>query len=417
MNTLDTRQAYLDWLRILSIAGVLFFHAAMPFVSEWDWHIKNKETSKLLLEINFWLSRLRMPLLFFISGTVTYFMLQKKTGLQFIGIRFRRLFIPLVFGMLVIVPPQVYMERITQGFTGNYSNFYFSVFNSGPYPKGNMSWHHLWFIAYLFVFDVACTPLFVWLLSEKGKKLLSNFSWLSAKKWIYLLPIPSISVFSALYFRYPETNDLINDWGRIFYWLFFLLAGFICMANSMFMESLSRNRRTSFTVAVISFFIITYFRWNNAEPWDTIADWKTDGRTYVYTGLWAITAWAWLFTAIGYGKQYLNKKAKILDYINQAVYPFYILHQTVIVLIAYYVIQTTDTILVKYLFTVSLSFFITMVVYHLFIRPYALSRFLFGMKPNRKKDSEDLKNKSANAYPEGNQLPGTVEWLPAQTHI
>jgi len=110
------RQAYLDWLRAASIAGVLFFHAAMPFVSDWDWHIKNKETSRILLEFNFWLSRFRMPLLFFISGTVSYYMLQKKTGLKFIGLRFRRLLIPLIFAMLVIVPPQVYLERLTQGY-------------------------------------------------------------------------------------------------------------------------------------------------------------------------------------------------------------------------------------------------------------------------------------------------------------
>jgi len=83
-NRNSERLTYLDWLRALSIAGVLFFHAAMPFVSEWDWHIKNTDTSRILLEFNFWLSRFRMPLLFFISGTVSWFMLQKKSGGQFI---------------------------------------------------------------------------------------------------------------------------------------------------------------------------------------------------------------------------------------------------------------------------------------------------------------------------------------------
>jgi len=80
MQTTTDRQAYLDWLRILAILGVLLFHSAMAFVAEWGWHIKNKETSNLLLEFNFWLHNFRMPLLFFISGTVSYFMLQKRTG-------------------------------------------------------------------------------------------------------------------------------------------------------------------------------------------------------------------------------------------------------------------------------------------------------------------------------------------------
>ena len=83
------RHAYIDWLRIFAILGVLFFHSAMPYVAEWEWHIKNKETSNLLLEFNFFLSRFRMPLLFFISGAVTHVMLQKRSAGQFIGLRFK----------------------------------------------------------------------------------------------------------------------------------------------------------------------------------------------------------------------------------------------------------------------------------------------------------------------------------------
>src|ERR1700712_3508216 len=111
------RLAYLDWLRILAIIGVLFFHSAMAFTEE-KWHIKNSQQSPILLEFISWMHRFRMPLLFFISGTVSYFMLQKRSSGSFIAVRFRRLFIPLLFGMLVIVPPQVYMKRLTQGFKG-----------------------------------------------------------------------------------------------------------------------------------------------------------------------------------------------------------------------------------------------------------------------------------------------------------
>src|SRR5215203_2017334 len=161
------RQSYLDWLRIMAIAGVLFFHSAMPFAAEESWHIKNSETSNLFLEFNFFMSRFRMPLLFFISGAVAFFMLQKRTAAQFIGLRFRRLFIPLLFGMLLIVPLQVYMERVNQGFKGNFFQFYPSIFNTGPYPEGNLSWHHLWFVAYLFVYVAALAPLFKWLIRHK----------------------------------------------------------------------------------------------------------------------------------------------------------------------------------------------------------------------------------------------------------
>ena len=85
---------------------------------------------------------------------------------------------------------------------------------------------------------------------------------------------------------------------------------------------------------------------------------------------------------IGYGKQYLNRSHRVLNYLNQAVYPFYILHQTVIVILAYYITRMTgDTVIMKYIYTVGVTLFITMGIYHFFVKPYPLIGFLFGMKP------------------------------------
>ena len=309
-------------------------------------------------------------------------------------LRLRRLLVPVIFGILVIVPPQVYMERLTQGFNGNFFNFYPSIFSTGAYPKGNLSWHHMWFIAYLFVYDVIFAPVFKWSMSDAGKNRLAFFNQLAKGKRIYLLTIPSVILFTSMTLKFPETHDLVNDWCRLFYWLFFLLAGFACINFPSLMNSLQRNRRASFSIAVVSLFIINYLRWNKLEPDDVFVNWQQDWRTYLYIALYPVTAWFWVFTGIGYGKQYLNKKLRVLDYLNQAVYPFFILHQTVIVIITYYVVQTSDTILVKYLFTVILSFMVCMSVYHLFIRPFAITRFLFGMKKDKKKEkfsSEEIK--------------------------
>lgn len=383
MQSTDSRQAWLDWLRIMAIIGVLFFHSAMAYVAEDGWHLKNKETSHLLLEFNFWLSRFRMPLLFFISGAVSYYMLQKRSAGGFIGLRFRRLFIPLLFGILVVVPPQVYMERLTEGFHGNYWSFYPSIFTTGPYPKGNFSWHHLWFILYLFLYDIICAPLFTWLLSEKGKRLLQKMDGLAKGRRIYLIMLPAILLNVGLTLRFPETNDLIHDWERLPYWLFFLLAGFICTASPALTSSLERNRRTSFTVAFVSLICLNYLRWNQHEPWDYLPDWKHSWQEYPYLALYPVIAWFWVLTAIGYGKKYLNKPHRVLNYLNEAVYPFYILHQTIIIIVVYYLIQINETIGMKYVFTILFTFFLTMGIYHLFIRPFAVTRFLFGMKPKK----------------------------------
>jgi peptidoglycan/LPS O-acetylase OafA/YrhL len=158
------------------------------------------------------------------------------------------------------------------------------------------------------------------------------------------------------------------------------VAGFICLCIPSLLDSLERNCRTSLRFAVLFIFIINYLRWNQLEPDNVFINWKTDPRTYLYLSLYALTAWMWVFAAIGYGKRYLNKKHSVLPYLNSAAYPFYILHQTVIVVIAFYVVKTSDTILLKYAFIVLTSFLTSMAIYHLFIRPFALTRFLFGVK-------------------------------------
>jgi glucans biosynthesis protein C len=378
------RQAYLDWLRIIAIALVLLLHSAMPFAAELDWHIRNKETSSALLEMNFFLHLFRMPLLFFISGAISFCMLQRRSGAGFIGLRFTRLFIPLLFGMLVVVPPQVYMERVSQGFKGNFFDFYGTIFTTGAYPKGNLSWHHLWFILYLLIYDIICAPFFAWLASPSADRFRQRLQWLGTGAFVYLVTLPGIIIYASMSLKYPETNSLVDDWGYFLYWLCFLVPGFLCMAVPGVMESLARNRRISAAVAFFGLLFINYLRWNDVEPWSVIADWRQDARTYLYLAGRAACAWAWVLTAVGYGKVYLDSKTPALAYLNQAVYPFYILHQTVIVILAFYAVAADETIGVKFIFIVLVTVFISMGIYHLLIRPFAITRFLFGMRPEKK---------------------------------
>ncbi|MDB5022462.1 MAG: acyltransferase [Mucilaginibacter sp.] len=376
------RQTYLDWLRIISILGVLFFHSAMPYAMDMDWHIKNRETSDLMMESNLFLHLFRMPLLFFISGTVSYYMMQRRSTLSFIGLRLRRLFIPLLVGMFIIVPPQIYMERLAHGYKGSFWDWYPSVFDFVPYPKGSFSWHHLWFIAYLFIYDLILAPLFAWLISPKSDGFKRPLAALAKGKWVYLLMLPGILWFALLSHKLPETNDLAHDGCYFVYWLLFLLAGFICILQPRLMDSLERNRRFALTIGFLSLMLWEYLRWNKIEPGQANWSFRSDLFFYAFVALKPIIAWGWVLALAGYGKHYLNRTHKVLGYLNQAVYPFYILHQTVIVLIVYYIVQVpNESILSKYIYTVGITFFVSVLIYHLLIRPYVLTRFLFGMKP------------------------------------
>ncbi len=385
LTILPGRQAYLDWLRIAAILAVLFFHSAMPFVQDENWHVFNKERSDLMSEFNFWLSRFRMPLLFFISGAVSYYMLVKYNGRYFIKQRFLRLMIPLLFGMLIIVPPQIYLERVNQGYTGSFWQFYPSIFKGTPYPEGNTSWHHLWFILYLFIYDLISVPLFKWLLFGKGKFFTEQkLSWLAKGKNIYLLIFPSMVAYSALILKFPTTNSLVGDWCMLIYWYLFVILGYLIMCNQRLVESMVRNRRFSMLLAFGSMILINVFRWNDLRPSQTLGNnWQHNPVTYLYLTIYPLIAWSWIMMLVGYAKKYLYQPIRIHQYVNQAIYPFYILHQTIIVLLAFYVVKTEESILAKYLFIAALTLVLCFFLYHIFIKPYNVMRILFGMKPKK----------------------------------
>ena len=384
----SSRQAYLDWLRIAAILGVLFFHSAMPFAKGETWHINNSEKSDLFAEFNFWLSRFRMPLLFFISGAVSYYMLKKYNGRHFIAQRWKRLMIPLLFGMLVIVPPQIYMERVSQGYTGSFWQFYPSIFEMKLYPNGNTSWHHLWFILYLFIYDLISVPLFKWLLFGKGKMFAeTKLAWLAKGKRIYLLMIPSMIAFSALILRFPSFQNLVSDWAMFIYYYLFVIFGYLAMCNLQLVDSMVRNRRLSMLLAFGSIILINYFRWNNLTLVKMLGNnWQQSPITYVYLCIYPLIAWSWVLMLVGYAKKYIDKPHRIHGYVNEAIYPFFILHQTIIVILAYYVVKINEAIITKYFFILLVTFIISLFIYHILIRPYNITRLLFGMNARKKKE-------------------------------
>ncbi len=109
------------------------------------------------------LSQWRMSLISFVSGAGVYYAIGYRSAVTFIKERFKRIFVPLLFGMLLVVPPQVYLERLTQGSTQRYTAFYATIFDFVPYTDGNLSWHHLWYVAYIYTYSILLLPLLKYL--------------------------------------------------------------------------------------------------------------------------------------------------------------------------------------------------------------------------------------------------------------
>ncbi|QHT67439.1 acyltransferase [Rhodocytophaga rosea] len=373
----STRRYDLDWLRVLAFGLLIFYHTGMFFVS-WGWHIKNNEISELMEYPMRFLSQWRMPLLFFISGAGVFFALGSRSTSSFAGDRVKRILLPLIFGMFVIVPPQIYYERLTQGNTYSYIEFYKSVFEFQPYPQGSFSWHHLWYLAYIFTYSLVCLPLFIYLRSEKGKIVMGKIaSFLSEKGSIYLLIIPLFIAEALLRPHWPTEQNLIKDWANFTFSILIFIYGFIICSQEKIREAIENQRMFSLLSAIVLTTVLYVFYWNNwPDP--------SPAGMVLYYLLKVANIWCWLMAILGYARKYLTFNNSLLTYTTEAVYPFYILHQTVIICIAYYLIDWQASIAMKF-FVISVAMFLVCWLLFECIRRINFLRPFFGLKLLQKK--------------------------------
>lgn len=374
----NERRHDLDWLRFIAILILLFFHTGMLFVP-WNWHVKNTELSGSFTYWMIWLHEWRMPLLLFISGAGTYMALGKRTPGKYAGERFKRLVIPLIFGMFVIVPPQIYFEHITN--FSSYGDFYNTVFEFVPYPAGSFSWHHLWFIAYLFLFSLIALPFLIFIRSQRSDQFKKRLSKpLSHPAGLLFIPV-CIMLLTQIALRpfFPnETHALLNDWAFFTLYFCYFLFGMLLFSSPALWTAARDNRKRllyATLIALIPFYIVfLHFRELVMLPWDAeILD-------VAFEVISIFVSWFTVITVIGYGQRYLNRPHRWLKHFNEGLYPFYILHQTVIIILGYYICKLPWSIGSKFLAVSLLTLIFCMAIYFTLIRPFNPIRILFGMK-------------------------------------
>jgi glucans biosynthesis protein C len=380
------RRHDLDWLRLIAIIILLFFHTGMLF-NPWDWHIKNNEISESFRYWMIWLHEWRMPLLLFISGAGTYMALGRRSPKQYAGERFKRLFIPLVFGMFVVVPPQIYFEHIKE-YSG-YPDFYKTVFDFVPYPEGSFSWHHLWFVAYLFVYSMIALPLLVFLRSPSSENFRRRVGGiLSSPAGILLVPSGLILISQIILRPYfpEETHSIVDDWAYFTFYGSFFLFGMLCYSSNELWNSIGQNRKYLLiaTLLMLIPFYITYFHFRGIVQFP----WSNDTVEKIFVVIAIFVSWFCVITVVAFGQYYLNRPHPWLKYFNEGLYPFYILHQTVIIAIGYYVCQLSWGIGAKFWTVSFLTLISCLAIYFLVIRPFNVMRILFGMKTNKKETTE-----------------------------
>lgn len=380
MEANSQRQHYIDWIRVIAFMILIFFHCSMPFVS-FGWEIKNTEHSLFLDRLIIWLHQWRLPLLFFVSGVGVNYPLKRRSVGAFFGERVIRLFIPLLFAMFFLTPIQVYYEWLQEGKIAlSYWRFYPSVFELVPYPEGTLTWSHMWFVVYLFVFTILLLPVFA-LFKIKAVQHLKNrinplFNFPAAH---LLLIVPFVYYYFALYIRWPEQGSLLDDWFVFNSSITFYFLGFFLGDMPTFWESCERYRKLFLAIAIICAAILyVKFYWDVALPK------QQDLNLYIYGVVDSLEIWSIILASVGFARRHLNFSNRYLTYLTSAVYPFYILHQTVIVATGYYVTQWNSPIVVKLVALIVICFASILGIYHFLIRPFIVPRILFGLKPKEK---------------------------------
>lgn len=364
------RQYDIDWLRILLILSVFLFHVGMVF-NTWAWHVKNdtqvEELRGLMTFLHYW----RLPLLFLVSGVGTWLALGKRTSGQYLKERFRRLFIPFLAGIFILVPVQVYIEKASQ--FDSLLTFYPHMFE-GIYPEGNFSWHHLWFILYLFVIALIISPFLKRMKSNRFTQFRERcIVLMSGPMAMNLILIPLLMTQIILRPIFPdETHALFNDWAFFSLDLVFFLAGLILVSNTRLRDSIMKQRRYYLmeTILTTIFMFSTPHLFANQDVGETAWDIAA-----------LFVAWSCSMTAIGYTRRYLNRNSSFRKLANEAIYPFYLLHQPVIIVVGYYVVQWSVPVLMKALIITGLSLLLVVTVYWFIIRPVNVLRIIFGLKP------------------------------------
>jgi hypothetical protein len=393
------RRYDLDWLRVIAFGLLMLFHSGMLF-STWDWHVKNIETSVAFDRVMGFLHLWRMPLLFFISGSAVWFAMQRYSAGQFFLERHKRLLLPLVFGILVVIPPQVYHERLYhQQQYASFWDFYATLFTSGSYPQGNLSWHHLWYVPYIWTYSMLLLPLFAWLGSPRGRPWLDRVLWWIGRPWmLFLLFVPSALSDSTLRPFWPhDANNLVSDWGNFSHKLTFFVAGFVLASGTGVYDLIAAHRRKFLLAAVavlagLATVGILHPGWVSGGPVPAAA-------LAGYYTLNNFQIWMWLLAALGYGRRYLSFNHPSLRYANEAVYPFYILHQTVIIILGYHLAYANWGIGLKFPLVAASTFLICWGIYALAIRPWNLPRVAFGMKWRRARPGDG---------PRANRVPSSA---------
>ena len=391
-------------MRALVVAGLVIFHSAVVFASGTSWFVKDPRPNIGFTVFLLWGSLWGMPLLFLVSGIGIGHALRTRSPGAFVKERVLRLLVPFLVGLTLLVPPMFYLENLRPaGFHESYGRFWLGFLNvpaiaAGLLLRGSWTSHgtefdpaHLWFLYCLLTFSLALLPLFDYLRRPRGIRLVDRTARFTTRHRLAVLFAGGIPMALIEATFGPDVNT--GGWERLAY-LVPLLLGYLIACDGRFDIALRDGRRAALACAVLGTALLIVW----AGVLNGSGDDLTNGNAPGWSALQGLTGWWWIAAIIGFATSLTTRHAKsaasnpaptgprsssraAARYANQAVLPFYILHEPVIVTAAWLIVRWHWPILAKYVILMIASFATTLILYELLIRRLSITRLLFGMKP------------------------------------
>ena len=364
----------------MAVFLLFFFHTACIFHPWSDFYIKNDQLSPWIAYIFVWtVGHWHMSLFFILAGASTYYALLKRSGGEYVRERVMRLLIPLIFGTLVLIPPLSYLGLLnhsdySQSFIAWFPNFlHLQTADLDGFFLGGLTVGHLWFILHLLVYSLIALPLFLYFNRESGRRWIERIASILMKPAVLFLLFPALLVLIS---KFPW----VLGGNPLFYITFFIL-GFILMSDQRLMAQVDRYRLILMLLGVAPLAGLIVMSATNSWP-SHIPEWA-EGITDAYRN--GFVPWFFILALLAYGRRFLNFTNRFLIYFTEGAYPIYILHQTIIVATAFFVVQWGLGVGTKYVIIVTLSLVGTILAYDILVRRTNITRFLFGMKPKPRK--------------------------------
>lgn len=370
------RRYDINWLRIAAVLLLIPFHTARVFNVGEAFYAKNDQLSSVLERFIIFVGPWHMSLLFFLAGAASWFALGFRRSGQYAGERLKRLILPFIFGLIVLIPPQAFIGMLTNSAADRswWSQLgYFWTHWSDPQSYAGM-WTpgHLWFILFLFVYSLLGLGLFLWM-RRGGRRVIDWFA--GACRWPgVVIALPALLL---LVERAVNPMDDISGQTPVGFFILFVL-GFIMVADERITGAVDRHWRWVLPLG-IACMAVRASLWPHTEHWPS-GSWQDSVVNWL---MFQCGVWMMIVGLLGLFHRFVNGTNRAYSYAVEGTYPFYVLHQTVIVVLAYFVVQWGVGTPVKYTIIVAGAFLLTVGIYEAAVRRWRPVRFLFGMKPPR----------------------------------